>query len=316
MDKVFLRNLAYDSIPEKVLKMRTIKEIVIEPSSFCNLRCMSCSNQWMKRDKGLMRLSDFKTIVDKLPSSVKNIRMNWSGEPILNKDIFKMVKYATGKGIKTHISTNVTILNTFSDKDIIDSGLDSIAICIDGTTKNVHESYRVGSNFDEIVKNAVQFGKIIKNNKLKTKIILQTLLIKGNTDIDEIKKLGRKIYADEIHLRYFTVGSETIEMRNSNYDKFVPDNEKMTIYIKDSIDSKTTGKCNAFFTPVVCWNGDVTICCFDFEAEYKYGNIISDSFEDIVKKMPLKSIFNRKFPKCKGCDVNESTSINYKVIIL
>lgn len=314
--RVFMRNILYELLLEDILKKRDIKEVILETSAFCNLRCVACFNYKMKRRRGFMTLDNFKKIIDKFPKSIKMIRMNWSGEPTLNKDTFKMVRYASSKGIKTHISANVTVLDKFSEKDIVESGLYSIAICIDGTTKKVHESYRVGSDFDKILKNAIKFGKIVRKNKIKTKIILQTLLIKGNTDIGKIEELGRKIFADEIHLRYFSVGLESIGRRSSNYDKFVPEDEKMIIYSKSSKSLKSSGKCNAFFTPVICWNGDVTICCFDTEAKHKYGNLLDESFESILKKMPLKRIFNRDYSICNNCDVNEEKGINYKVINL
>lgn len=64
--------------------------ITVEVSNSCNLDCIMCKlREWDKYDPGLMKLDDFKTIIDKIESSdllVDHLRLFWTGEPTLNPE--------------------------------------------------------------------------------------------------------------------------------------------------------------------------------------------------------------------------------------
>lgn len=74
-----------------------INSVTVELTDICDIRCEVCPVPKLKRAKGMMSLEDFKIILDRLPGSVKVIRMNYAGEPLLNKDAFKIISYAKKK---------------------------------------------------------------------------------------------------------------------------------------------------------------------------------------------------------------------------
>ena len=305
--KRFAVNQGYKILPESILRKIPIKKVNIEVTNMCNIRCRVCPIPTMNRKRGLMSLDNFKLIVNKLPLSVKRIDMNWSGEPLLNKDIFKMVRYAKNKGIVTHISTNAMLLDKFFVKEITDSGLYSIAVCLDGTTKKVHEDYRVGSDFDHIVKNIKWLTKLKKSHNMDVKIVLQTLLTKNNSDFKKIEEFGRELGVDEIDLRYFSLGSEDKIDRKEAIDTFIPSLDKSMYDVVDG-NAKvkyTTGYCRAFFSPVILFNGDLVLCCMDYEGKTKYANLIKEDFAEVLNKIPVKKIFFRLFGICKNCEITD-----------
>ena len=312
--KVFVVNQGYKILPESILRKVPIKKVNIEVTNTCNLRCRVCPTPMMKRKKGFMSLDNFKIIVDKLPSTVKKIDMNWSGEPLLNKDIFKMVRYAKDKGIVTHISTNTMLLDKFSAKDIVDSGLYSIAVCLDGTTKEVHEDYRVGSDFNHIVKNIKWLTGLKKKHNSETKIILQTLITKNNSDFKKIEEFGRRLGVDEIDLRFFSVSVEDDKLKNDYINKYLPDLDKTKYDLNTGKIKSSSSFCRTFFSPVILWDGRVIVCCMDTEATTVYANILKESFEDVVIKIPIKKVFSRRFLVCKDCYISDD--INMDRIIL
>lgn len=313
-DKIIHGLLSY--VPEGILRLREPKSINIEVTNACNLRCRTCPIPYIKRKKGMMSLENFKIIFNKLPKSVKFINMTWSGEPLLNRNIFKMITYASERGVKTHVSTNVTNLHTFNQIEIINSKLNSIAVCLDGFKKE-HEDFRRGSNFETITENIKKLTNLKKKHRLKTKIFLQTLVKKDNyKHIQQIIEFGKELGVDEIHFRYFSlVGSLRLKNRKDAIEKFIPP-EEYSIYMKknDDIEIKwSTDKCYAFMSQVILWNGDITICCFDAEGEEVFGNLIKEDWKKIHSRLPVKKIMRKKFDICKLCET--SSKQNYKKVI-
>ena len=76
--------------PESLIKkMRSPVSVTLEVTNICNLECRTCAMPKMKRTRGFMSLDNFKKIIDSFPPEIKLITMNWSAEPLINKDIFK-----------------------------------------------------------------------------------------------------------------------------------------------------------------------------------------------------------------------------------
>src|SRR3990167_5407172 len=78
----------------------------IDPCNYCNLHCVLCpvgtSAQGRKQLK--MDFITFKNIMDECGPYIWEVDLfNW-GEPLLNKDIFKMIEYARKMKIDVTIS--------------------------------------------------------------------------------------------------------------------------------------------------------------------------------------------------------------------
>ena len=77
----------------------------IEASSLCNLRCTFCDKLPLlqKNQLGNMELDVFKKIIDQFSAEpdkkLWGLKLSYRGEPLLNKDVPKMVKYAKERGV-------------------------------------------------------------------------------------------------------------------------------------------------------------------------------------------------------------------------
>jgi MoaA/NifB/PqqE/SkfB family radical SAM enzyme len=130
-------------------------KIYVDPASVCNLKCPLCptGNGDKSRSKGFMKFEAFKKIIDEVKDYVIQVDLyNW-GEPLLNKEIFKMVEYAHKLGIRTRISTNLTILSESAVENMINSGLDELIASIDGASEETYQKYRVGGSFEKVIEN-------------------------------------------------------------------------------------------------------------------------------------------------------------------
>lgn len=71
------------------------RQFWIEITNECNLRCIMCPvSSGLKRENGMMDLDAFKGIIDQISMVRPRIMLHVAGEPLLNKDLFEMVKYA------------------------------------------------------------------------------------------------------------------------------------------------------------------------------------------------------------------------------
>lgn len=285
--------------------------IIIEPTNICNLRCPMCSTSKMKRKRGFLSFENFKKIIDDI-SDLKSVSMNFAGEPLLNKDIFKMVKYAEAKNIKILISTNTVFLDRYMD-EALDSGLSNLIVCLDGATKESHERYRRGSNFESIKRNIRDFCKEKKRRNFeKPHVILQFLVMKHNEkEIPAIINLAEDLDVDVLELKTLSLGAHhNMDKKVELAKKFLP-SEKYSRYIwKDGkpILKYKPKLCHWVRQSVILWNGDVICCCYDFEGELVVGNVFRDGgFKKIWNsnkyKKYRKKILRREFNLCKNCNL-------------
>src|SRR4030067_357748 len=78
-------------------------DVIVETTSYCNLRCIICPYPLLKRTKGDMDIKIFKKIVDEIQEENPSTGL-WvaiMGEPLLRgKRLINMLAYANEKGLE------------------------------------------------------------------------------------------------------------------------------------------------------------------------------------------------------------------------
>ena len=115
----------------------------------CTSKCEYCSN-WRASHKDLTT-EEVRLVLFKL-KEIGVIRLCISGgEPLLRKDIVKIIRFAKGLGFSVDLTTNGAICNANLYRDLIDAGLDSMGFSIDGVSAETHERFRKNSSFERVV---------------------------------------------------------------------------------------------------------------------------------------------------------------------
>ena len=85
--------------------------VQIEPTNRCNQKCIMCPRNepdynipW-----GDLSLENFKKILEQLPGTT-DMLLNGLGEPLINKDLPAMIKYASHQGINVGINSNCALI--------------------------------------------------------------------------------------------------------------------------------------------------------------------------------------------------------------
>ena len=153
----------------------------IEPTSLCNLKCPLCpvGVGRVSRIKSKLDLPQFKTIVDKLPNTIRMLLLWNQGEPFLVKDFPKMIQYAKEHDIYTVTSTNGHFFKKEDNvKQVVKSGIDEIIISLDGADQEVYEKYRIGGRLEWVFEGIQNIAEVKHNLKLSSPLIhIQFLLM-------------------------------------------------------------------------------------------------------------------------------------------
>lgn len=168
---------------KNILPLEIPMLIQIFPVYGCNFRCGYCIHGLDKKqhgfisDKTFMDMSLFKKIIDDLKAAGKKIKMlrfAAIGEPLLHKDIAKMVAYAKQADIAQSIDivTNGSLLTRELSDELIEAGLSRLRISLEGLSEEdymAHSQARI--DFARFVDNIRYFYDHCKETKVYIKII-------------------------------------------------------------------------------------------------------------------------------------------------
>jgi len=276
------------------MEVKKITSLIIEPTNTCNLRCTFCFvTEGMTREGGFMEFDLFKKIIDDSPDLEHLCMHNW-GEPLLHKDIFKMIEYAKNKRVNYVVmNTNGTLLTDKMIDQIVDSKLDIIRFSIDGSAET----------FKRV--RGVELKKIEQNiNKLK--------------NVKEIRRPELKMGV------VFTIEEDT----EGDVEDYITHWEQIVDHVRlqpKLITSPRTEVCPEPFGKdygklVVLWDGRVIPCCVDYNANLTVGSVQNDTIQNLWKneKMDLlrKQHLNGQFPDtCANCNECESNKTEKRFFV-
>lgn len=249
------------------------REFHIEVSNHCNANCIMCPQKKMKRKREHMPWQVFTKIIDEcavFEGTGLWMNLHKDGEPLLDPILFDRIDYIRKKLKKSHIhfSSNASLLTDSIIDKLLESPPDSIVFSVDGTTSETYEQIRRGLSYQKTKENLENFFKRKKsalNNRIQ--VIMQMVVNDKNKNqkTDYLKLWQGK--ADKIMFK--------------NMHNFL---DQETSIHGCSLSDKMLSRCRQpFSTMIVFCNGDVGLCCWDYDNFLKLGNI---------ERSPLLNIFN------------------------
>ncbi len=282
--------------------------IDLEATNCCNLDCIMCSRQIMKRKTGKMPFSLFKKIADEAAvEGSRGIRFIRFGEPLLNEKVFEMVSYARKKGLLTHLTTNGLVLDDEGVEAIFDSGLDSIIFSFQGPTKEEYELMRNSNCYGMLLDNIKGLvGERRKRNSGKPFVQVTTTVLDESDE--QIKSFYEKWQGIVDRVDHWYTSLERLE----GIKRAEPLFERQKIREMLAKQEKNTGRnwrCNEVMVKLsINWDGEVTACCGDFDNYMKVGDLEKSSLKEIwtcEKMNSFREILRKgernKIPFCSKC---------------
>jgi len=199
-----LKVLWYDDALIKIFRCEFEKifpiNIELVPSLECNLSCPHCTYiNWKKNTneycgKRFMSYEHMKNIIDKCNSfGVNGITFTGGGEPFLNKDTIKALKYADLQNMANiGVFTNGTTLNEFQISQLSELRLSFFRISINTIFREKYFQFHGISNnyfFDSVLRNIEIAGR--KFSLSGSNVSFGLAVVINEVNVDDIEAIGR-----------------------------------------------------------------------------------------------------------------------------
>ena len=253
------------------------KYYILEPSRKCNFRCFMCPyKDYSQEEKGVMALDNFHKIINEISPTAEIIQLYWMGEPLLNENIFTMIREIKEKTkAKLIISTNGYFLDKLACDKLVQSKLDSLIIDVDAACEETYKKIRIGGNYKKLIENIEYLLSI--NDSIS--INLQFLTFKFNEK--EKQKFVKQWQGKKCKLVFSWI--DTWAGQLSFLEK---DGQELSPYI----DEVRLPCSDLWYKMTINYKGDVNLCCHDYKGLYKIGNLLKDSVEQIWNNEEIKKI--------------------------
>src|ERR687888_483192 len=131
-------------------------EAYFEVANRCNSLCETCPLTFAPQESAHnLGFDEFTTLVAQLPKLERAV-MHGIGEPLLNRDLPRMIRHLKDRGVYVLFNTNAALLTRRRQVDLIESGLDELRISIDGSTPETYLKVRGIPVFERVIDNTAE----------------------------------------------------------------------------------------------------------------------------------------------------------------
>ncbi len=308
---------------QKRCERHILQQLFWECTLRCNLSCLHCGSdcrtisnmQDMPLGDFLMVLDDVRSVMD----ARKILVVTTGGEPLVRKDICVCGRAIRERGFHWGMVSNGMLLDDKMCNHLINAGLETIAISLDGF-EDTHNRLRGNENSFVMAERAI---KILVNKDITWDVI--TCVNQKNLDcLDSFKQ-----HLIDIGVRYWRIFTIVPMGRAATNDEFQLNKEQFRSLMDFIVKVRKEGKihlsygCEGFLGnyewkvrdyPYFCQAGinvasvlaDGSISgCLSIRSQYPQGNIYNDKLSDVWnKKFGLYR--NREWLRtnqCMACDM-------------
>lgn len=234
----------------------------IEPyGGNCNFRCRHCPTGMQGGKRGMLSFDNFKILFDRLPIIPRVLVMYHGSEPLVNKELPLMLRYAKEKGVKkTLLNTNAALI-----KGVIPD-LDEMRVSFDGESPEENNFIRRNGNF------AKQAPKVLEVAKAGQNVVIYNAKATGGLRSEPAKYLT-DFFGGAVRYR-----TEAMRLWSSQ-DTALEGHEFV------EMPTRATYCSDLFTTFTIMSDGNVPKCCEDLPGEYTYGNACTEMPLDIWERM-------------------------------
>lgn len=192
------------------------RSLYLETTSRCNSLCETCILTFGGREPQKdLAWPEFRTIVDQFPA-LDRVLLHGIGEPLLNRDLPRMVAHLKARGATVLFNSNVITLRPRLGRALIDAGLDELRVSLDATTPETYARVRGVDAFAKVVTNLERFAGMKREvGASHPRVSLWFTALRDNIDeIPALVPLAQRVEATSIHLQrlvYNGLGLATAE---------------------------------------------------------------------------------------------------------
>jgi len=285
----------------------------IQTINTCNGSCLMCPNS-KKNNQKVIKMSDelFNKITDEIIKKAKYsyVFLFLQNEPLMDDEIFgkiRKIKEKAKKKVFIGLISNGSLINDKKIKELEGSKIDTFSVSLDAINEETYKKIRQGLDYNQILKNIDKVIDSDYNKYFSVGFVIQ----KDNIDeFTEFKKFWRE---KGLSFNIQDLSNRTGDL--DNYQEIIQKEKDAPLLekLKILIFKKIIRFCPTPFTNFnILSNGDVILCCDDYDKKEIMGNVKDSSIEEIwnsnryntIREQIYKKEFH-KVPTCKNCSFNK-----------
>lgn len=301
-----------------------LQQLFLECTLRCDLKCRHCGSNCTADDRrGEMPLQDFAKVLDEIKqeTALPILVITTGGEPLMRKDIVECGKEIKKRGFYWGMVTNGSFLTERLFNDLLQVGLDSISVSLDGLHDEHNWMRRSNSSFDDAL-NAIDL--IAQTPSNLTWDVISCINKRTVSQLKEMKQLLLSHHVKKWKLfSVFPIGracrDSELQLDSQQFRALMD----FIVYARKDNSIKVDFGCEGFLGPYeyevrdyqyFCFAGinvasilfDGSISgCLSIRNDYRQGNIYRDSFMDVWNNR-FQLYRDRSWMKsgpCEKCEV-------------
>ena len=210
--------------------------LYLETTNRCNLLCTTCPRTYEDLEPPAdMSWELFTRIVDQFPA-ISRVVLHGIGEPMMVKELPRMVRYLKDRGTYVLFNTNGTLLRPKKGRELIDAGLDELRVSLDAAEAKAFKLVRGRDWFDRIVRNVREFaGLKARLGAVNPRLSLWlTGLRETLQQLPDFIRLAADVGVREVHLQrlvHFPEGQGLARPQSSLFERLELEE---SVYLKDA----------------------------------------------------------------------------------
>ena len=171
-----------------------LRFIFFELTDKCNLQCLHCGSSCDSKKNMFLTLDAVKSTLESIAREYDPCEIMvclTGGEPMLHPALPEIIALARGMGFPVGITTNGTLIDDANAKKLSKSGLNTVAVSIDGT-KVVHDRFRCSSGSFDKAMNGIM---ALKLNGIEP----QVMTVASKANLHDLPALGEYLQSKEIY---------------------------------------------------------------------------------------------------------------------
>jgi len=255
------------------------------------------------------------------------------GEPLLVKSFYEMIVRCKAADCDIVFNTNGTLFNGNNCRKIIESGVDTVGVSIDGTTSL--EEIR-GVKLERLKRNIKTMNAVkreLDSDKPQLSIAF-VAMIKNLPELPEVVELAAELEMGGVYVSPVVIHTEKLLDQNIHDDVkttkiYFAKAQEAAVQLDISLTLPHLGRkvnfCKQPFESIwVNWNGDVRPCCAspnNEDGSLKAGNLCESSLKEIwnnefMRNLRMALLAKKTMPMfCQRCHYRDNRPENYVKIL-
>ncbi len=318
-----------------------LQRVHIELTNICDFNCLFCPKSLMKRPPGYMDFDLAGRIIDEIAENgiAEKITFHVMGEPTLHPRFFDILSHALDRGVKVGLTTNGAGLGGEVGRRLLEYNLHQVDISLqtpDARSFTLRKSRTL--SFDAYLRGILRFFHSYRTKWPETTFKFRFLNTRFRKKDMEEKVGPLKVISstEELHTTFhYWAGHiyDILGVEQETREKAIRRIEALVSYKWNVVeiypglffetyvledwgnafgDKKILNAWGGYCFGMrdhfgILYNGDVTLCCIDFDGRTAVGSLANSSLKEVLSSEELGAIIRgfRKFqlvhPHCRRC---------------